>query len=46
MKRDGVIVSRRKSGGGAVYQDLGNTCFSFFTPYKKDEQYDYRSANN
>lgn len=46
MKKDGVIVSRRKSGGGAVYQDLGNTCFSFFTPYKKDEQYDYRSANN
>ena len=39
-------MSRRKTGGGAVYQDLGNTCFSFLTPYKKDQEYDYRSVNN
>jgi len=33
MRDDGVALSRRKTGGGAVYQDLENTCFSFLTPY-------------
>ena len=46
MKANGVTLSRRKTGGGAVYQDLGNTCFSFLTPYAKDQEYDYRSVNN
>ena len=46
MKEKGVFLSRRKTGGGAVYQDLGNSCFSFLTPYEKDQEYDYKTVNN
>lgn len=28
----GVTITRRLSGGGAMYQDMGNMCFSFVVP--------------
>lgn len=42
MEKEGVTLARRKSGGGAVYQDTGNLNISFLC---REEDYDVPGQN-
>lgn len=41
-QQHGITVTRRLSGGGAMYQDLGNLCFSFVVPAKDQRFGDFK----
>jgi lipoate-protein ligase A len=47
MEKDQVNLVRRRSGGGAVYQDLGNSIFTFLSPSKwYDKERNFKILQN